>query len=180
MATVIHIFIVEKWSFFYNHLAHQRLINTLARNQQRKAKPTCKCISLNQWILSKTRMKLGGGIVSALWWVLSLCWPPLTASLLEICLSMSQFKSMMEMTQVNAYLTHYLLLNILFKPFLVLIMIIIDKIWFCFTVKKVKNFYVHSKYNVNARKAQGVEEFYDYDVALIQLEKSVQISILAR
>lgn len=125
-------------------------------------------------------MKQGGGIVSALWWVLSLCWPPLTASLLEIYLSMSLFKSMMEMTQVNAYLTHYLLLNILFKVFLVCILIIIDHIWFCFTVKKVRYFYVHPKYNVNARKGQGVDEFYDYDVALVQLVNPVKISILAR
>lgn len=125
-------------------------------------------------------MKLGGGIVSALWWVLSLCWPPLTVLLLGIYLSMSRFKSMMEMIQVNAYLTHCLLLNILFKVFIVSILIIIDKMWFCFTVKKVKYFYVHPKYNVNARKGQGVDEFYDYDVALIQLVKAVQISILAR
>lgn len=87
---------------------------------------------------------------------------------------------MMEMTQVNAYLTHYLLSNIPFKVFLVSILVIIDKIWFCLTVKKVRYFYVHPKYNVNARKAQGVDEFYDYDVALVQLMKAVEISILAR
>uniref|UniRef100_A0A3B4ZS29 C3/C5 convertase n=1 Tax=Stegastes partitus TaxID=144197 RepID=A0A3B4ZS29_9TELE len=45
---------------------------------------------------------------------------------------------------------------------------------------KVKTFTLHPKYNVTAKVKQGVKEFYDYDVALIQLEKDVRISASAR
>ncbi|KAK2828628.1 hypothetical protein Q5P01_019662 [Channa striata] len=47
-------------------------------------------------------------------------------------------------------------------------------------VKKVKNFTLHPDYNVNAKADKGVKEFYDYDVALIQLEEDVQISTAVR
>ncbi|XP_070839034.1 complement factor B-like [Chaetodon trifascialis] len=47
-------------------------------------------------------------------------------------------------------------------------------------VKKVKTLKIHPNYNVNAKANEGVKEFYDYDVALIQLEKDVQISSAAR
>ncbi|XP_070773763.1 complement factor B-like [Enoplosus armatus] len=43
-------------------------------------------------------------------------------------------------------------------------------------LKKVKSLKVHPNYNVNAKVNEGVKEFYDYDVALIQLNKDVQIS----
>ena len=47
-------------------------------------------------------------------------------------------------------------------------------------VKRVKTFKLHPNYNVNAKVNQGVKEFYDFDVALIQLEKDVQISRAVR
>ncbi len=50
----------------------------------------------------------------------------------------------------------------------------------CLTAKKVKNFRIHPNYNVRAKVHEGVTEFYDYDVALIQLETGVQISTLVR
>lgn len=46
--------------------------------------------------------------------------------------------------------------------------------------KPVKHFYLHPNYNISAKVKEGVKEFYDYDVALIQLEEPVDISILAR
>uniref|UniRef100_A0A3Q2QTR3 C3/C5 convertase n=1 Tax=Fundulus heteroclitus TaxID=8078 RepID=A0A3Q2QTR3_FUNHE len=46
--------------------------------------------------------------------------------------------------------------------------------------KKVKTFKLHPKYNVEGRRNVGVAEFYDYDVALIQLEEPVKISSAAR
>ncbi|XP_035035440.1 complement factor B [Hippoglossus stenolepis] len=48
------------------------------------------------------------------------------------------------------------------------------------TVKRVKTFILHPKYNVSAKVNEGVAEFYDYDVALIQLEEDVQISSFVR
>ncbi|XP_045896050.1 complement factor B-like [Micropterus dolomieu] len=47
-------------------------------------------------------------------------------------------------------------------------------------VKKVRNFIVHPKYNINGKANEGVKEFYDYDVALIQLTEYVEISINVR
>ncbi|TWW74709.1 Complement C2 [Takifugu flavidus] len=46
--------------------------------------------------------------------------------------------------------------------------------------KRVKTFKLHPKYNINAKAKEGVKEFYDYDVALIQLEEDVQISSAVR
>ncbi|XP_041656630.1 complement factor B-like [Cheilinus undulatus] len=46
-------------------------------------------------------------------------------------------------------------------------------------VKGVKNFTIHPKYNVNA-KDPLVKEFYDYDVALIQLKDYIEISNVSR
>lgn len=48
------------------------------------------------------------------------------------------------------------------------------------TVKKVKNFTLHQNYNIHAKRSLGIKEFYDYDVALIQLKKAVRISSIAR
>uniref|UniRef100_A0A1A8CQQ0 C3/C5 convertase n=1 Tax=Nothobranchius kadleci TaxID=1051664 RepID=A0A1A8CQQ0_NOTKA len=45
---------------------------------------------------------------------------------------------------------------------------------------KVRKFTLHPKYNLKAKANEGVQEFYDYDVALIRLNESVQISPLAR
>uniref|UniRef100_A0A671VIF6 C3/C5 convertase n=1 Tax=Sparus aurata TaxID=8175 RepID=A0A671VIF6_SPAAU len=47
-------------------------------------------------------------------------------------------------------------------------------------VKKVKMFKIHERYNVTAKVHEKVSEFYDYDVALIQLAKPVEISAAAR
>lgn len=47
-------------------------------------------------------------------------------------------------------------------------------------MKRVKTFKLHPEYNINAKVKDGVKEFYDYDVALIQLEKDVEISSVAR
>lgn len=43
-------------------------------------------------------------------------------------------------------------------------------------MKKVKTFKTHPQYNVKSKVNEGVDEFYDYDVALIQLEEDVEIS----
>lgn len=34
----------------------------------------------------------------------------------------------------------------------------------------------HPKYNINGKKAEGIPEFYDYDVALIKLKKKLTYS----
>uniref|UniRef100_A0A672GWK0 Complement factor b, like n=1 Tax=Salarias fasciatus TaxID=181472 RepID=A0A672GWK0_SALFA len=47
-------------------------------------------------------------------------------------------------------------------------------------VKQVADFKLHPNYDVDAKAALGVQEFYDYDVALIQLEDDVQISTSVR
>ncbi|KAM3869183.1 complement factor B-like protease [Diretmus argenteus] len=47
-------------------------------------------------------------------------------------------------------------------------------------VKKVKKLHIHPDYNVKAKKDDGVTEFYDYDVALIELETYVNISVDVR
>ncbi|XP_041863654.1 complement factor B-like isoform X2 [Melanotaenia boesemani] len=47
-------------------------------------------------------------------------------------------------------------------------------------VKKVKTFTLHPEFNVKAKVSQGVDEFYDYDVALVQLQEAVNISTVAR
>uniref|UniRef100_A0A3Q1HJ57 C3/C5 convertase n=1 Tax=Acanthochromis polyacanthus TaxID=80966 RepID=A0A3Q1HJ57_9TELE len=44
----------------------------------------------------------------------------------------------------------------------------------------VKTFTLHPKYNISAKVDQGVKEFYDNDVALIQLEEDVKISTEVR
>lgn len=50
----------------------------------------------------------------------------------------------------------------------------------CSTGKKVKKVIIHPSFNINAKAAAGVREYYDYDVALIQLETDVHISRAAR
>uniref|UniRef100_A0A3Q3XL94 C3/C5 convertase n=1 Tax=Mola mola TaxID=94237 RepID=A0A3Q3XL94_MOLML len=47
-------------------------------------------------------------------------------------------------------------------------------------IKKVQNFTLHPNYNINAKVKEGVKEFYDYDVALIQLSEEVKISTSVR
>lgn len=34
----------------------------------------------------------------------------------------------------------------------------------------------HPKYDINGKKAEGIPEFYDYDVALIKLKKKLVYS----
>uniref|UniRef100_A0A665UIX4 C3/C5 convertase n=1 Tax=Echeneis naucrates TaxID=173247 RepID=A0A665UIX4_ECHNA len=46
--------------------------------------------------------------------------------------------------------------------------------------KKVVDIIIHDKYNIRGREDQGVKEFYDYDVALVQLERDIEISKQAR
>ncbi|XP_039474144.1 complement factor B-like isoform X1 [Oreochromis aureus] len=46
--------------------------------------------------------------------------------------------------------------------------------------KKAKDVFCHPKYNVTAKMDKGIKEFYDYDVALIQLENYVDISTKVR
>lgn len=48
------------------------------------------------------------------------------------------------------------------------------------TAKRVKNFFLHPKFNISAKVNEGVKEFYDYDVALIQLTEFVKISTMVR
>ncbi|KAJ8266023.1 hypothetical protein GJAV_G00125050 [Gymnothorax javanicus] len=43
-------------------------------------------------------------------------------------------------------------------------------------VKEVETFMMHEKYDVQVKADQGIAEFYDYDVALIQLKKAVKFS----
>ncbi|KAM7135057.1 complement factor B [Molossus nigricans] len=40
----------------------------------------------------------------------------------------------------------------------------------------VEYFLTHPKYNINGKKAEGIPEFYDYDVALIKLQKKLTYS----
>ncbi|CAJ1063968.1 complement factor B-like isoform X2 [Xyrichtys novacula] len=47
-------------------------------------------------------------------------------------------------------------------------------------VKGVRTLTLHPNYNVNGKADEGVKEFYDYDVALIQLKADVDISISVR
>uniref|UniRef100_A0A3Q1F4Z4 C3/C5 convertase n=1 Tax=Acanthochromis polyacanthus TaxID=80966 RepID=A0A3Q1F4Z4_9TELE len=44
--------------------------------------------------------------------------------------------------------------------------------------KKVKTFTLHPKYNISAKVDQGVKEFYDNDVALIQLEEDFIVTFM--
>lgn len=43
-----------------------------------------------------------------------------------------------------------------------------------------KTVIMHPKYNIRALKHRNVSEFYDYDVALIQVDKSIPLSWEAR
>ncbi|XP_043077997.1 complement factor B-like [Puntigrus tetrazona] len=43
-------------------------------------------------------------------------------------------------------------------------------------VVKVKRYIIHPEYNVTAKKHMGIDEYYEFDVALIQLEEAVPIS----
>ncbi len=47
---------------------------------------------------------------------------------------------------------------------------------FPFSVVKVTNYINHPDYNLFAKKEMGIKEYYEFDVALIQLEKAVEIS----
>lgn len=49
-----------------------------------------------------------------------------------------------------------------------------------FIVKRVKRFWIHPRFDLHTRAALGVMEFYDYDVALIQLMEDVVISTAVR
>lgn len=47
-------------------------------------------------------------------------------------------------------------------------------------VVAVKETHIHPLYNIRAKVAQGIQEFYDYDVALLELTKDVPISYTLR
>ncbi|XP_027564345.1 complement factor B-like [Neopelma chrysocephalum] len=44
----------------------------------------------------------------------------------------------------------------------------------------VSALYLHPKYDLGGRRARGVPEFYDYDVALVQLDRAVRSSVTER
>ncbi|XP_044226800.1 complement factor B-like [Thunnus albacares] len=46
--------------------------------------------------------------------------------------------------------------------------------------RRVKKIRLHPKFNITAKKDEGVREFYDYDVALLQLEEYVEFSYYIR
>ncbi|MEQ2293626.1 hypothetical protein AMECASPLE_035517 [Ameca splendens] len=46
--------------------------------------------------------------------------------------------------------------------------------------KKVRSFKLHPKFNLLVKVAEGVAEFYDYDVALLRLDEPVALSDVAR
>ncbi|KAG9338212.1 hypothetical protein JZ751_026965 [Albula glossodonta] len=45
---------------------------------------------------------------------------------------------------------------------------------------KIKRYRPHPKFNPSAKKDKGINEFYDYDVALVELQEDVTFSIKAR
>ncbi|KAI1902611.1 hypothetical protein AGOR_G00017710 [Albula goreensis] len=45
---------------------------------------------------------------------------------------------------------------------------------------KIKKYRPHPKFNPSAKKDDGINEFYDYDVALVELQEDVSFSIKAR
>ncbi|RXN19429.1 complement factor B-like protein [Labeo rohita] len=47
-------------------------------------------------------------------------------------------------------------------------------------VVKVKKYVLHPKYNITAKKHMGIKEYYEFDVALVQLEKSVKMTSTLR
>lgn len=47
---------------------------------------------------------------------------------------------------------------------------------FPFSVVKVKNYINHPDYNLAAKREMGIKEYYEFDVALIQLEKAVEMN----
>lgn len=47
---------------------------------------------------------------------------------------------------------------------------------FIYAEKKVKSLTLHPQYNLKAKVKEGVDEFYDYDLAIIRLEEPVNIS----
>ena len=40
-------------------------------------------------------------------------------------------------------------------------------------VKVVEKYYRHPQYNITAKVDEGIAEFYDYDVALVQLKEDL-------
>nr|AZZ09394.1 putative complement factor b/c2-a1 [Ctenopharyngodon idella] len=45
---------------------------------------------------------------------------------------------------------------------------------------KVKKYILHPKYNITAKQHMGIKEYYEFDVALIQLKKAVKMSVNMR
>lgn len=45
---------------------------------------------------------------------------------------------------------------------------------------KIEKVFFHPNYNINGKSALGIPEFYDYDVALIKLEKKLTFSETVR
>jgi len=45
---------------------------------------------------------------------------------------------------------------------------------------KVKQYIPHPRYNLKAKKDMGIPEYYEFDVALIQLEKPVIMDLNLR
>lgn len=49
-----------------------------------------------------------------------------------------------------------------------------------FAAAKVKKYILHPKYNITAKQHMGIKEYYEFDVALIQLKKAVKMSVNMR
>ena len=45
---------------------------------------------------------------------------------------------------------------------------------------EVKEILFHPKYDLNAKKAKGIPEFYDYDVALVRLKEKLKYETTIR
>lgn len=51
---------------------------------------------------------------------------------------------------------------------------------FLFAVIKVDRLIIHPNYNITAKQSIGIKEYYEYDIALIQLKTPVKMSINLR
>lgn len=51
---------------------------------------------------------------------------------------------------------------------------------FLFAVVKVDRLIIHPNYSITAKQSIGIKEYYEYDIALIQLKTPVKMSINLR
>uniref|UniRef100_A0A8C2PPG6 C3/C5 convertase n=1 Tax=Cyprinus carpio TaxID=7962 RepID=A0A8C2PPG6_CYPCA len=57
---------------------------------------------------------------------------------------------------------------------------LINDVYISFAAVKVKKYVIHPDYNLTAKQEMGIQEYYEFDVALIQLEKPVDFSSTLR